>query len=707
MATCTIVMAAIVATGGEATPVDFDTQIIPIFTKAGCNVGSCHGAAIGRGGFKLSLYGGDPANDYQAIVRELEGRRINLARPEDSLLRAKPVGLLAHGGGIRIESDSDAEQRLLAWLRQGAPRIRQRQVVSLDVQPRRLVIQELGQEIPLEATARYDDGTEEVVTQWTVFTPNDPAAVSIDSTTAVARIERRGQNVVIARFVNHVVPLQLIVPLSDQSVASTTPSRNFIDEYVNEMLATLRIPVSPAADDAVFLRRLYLDLTGTLPSPEQVEEFLNNSDSHKREHLVDTLMETDEFVDYWTFQFAKLLRIRSQPQDTQGALTFHNWLRDQIRNGTGYNTMARQLVTATGDSHEFGPANFYRTVAGAREQAEYVSELFMGARLRCANCHNHPLDQWTQDDYHGFAAIFANIERGRVIKVGKRGEITHPRTGEAAIPRIPGERFLEASQNGRQEFVGWLTDGSNPFFARAIVNRLWKHLMGRGLVEPADDMRATNPATHPRLLDHLADDFVANGFQLRHTLRLIATSAAYGRSSRTVAANEGDDRFYSHALIRPLEPEVLADALAEVSGVSDQYGNMPEGTRAVTLFDPKIPSDALDILGRCSREESCEAPGGSGGGGLTQKLHMLNGELINRKTSAKAGRVTQLLESGKNNQEIIGELYLRSLGRHPDTREQDFWMAQLNEVSSESVRREVLEDIVWALLSCREFATNH
>ncbi|MEO2035661.1 MAG: DUF1549 domain-containing protein, partial [Planctomycetaceae bacterium] len=341
--------------------------------------------------------------------------------------------------------------------------------------------------------------------------------------------------------------------------------------------------MSPQADDATFLRRVTLDLTGRLPTIAAIGEFLSQTDVSKRTELIDRLLKSSEFTEYWTLQLARLLRIRSGAGgEVQGALTYHGWLKQQVSQAVPYDEIARQMLTSIGDTHEVGPANFYRTVAGPREQAEFASELFMASRLRCANCHNHPLDRWTQDDYHGLAAIFAKLERGQVIQVASRGEVTHPRTGEAAIPRIPGDRFLDDSGDGRTEFATWLTSKDNPYFAKAIVNRLWKSLMGRGLVEQTDDFRDTNPATHPELLNLLAEDFIEHGYDLRHSLRRISLSAAYARSSTTLPDNEADDRFYSHALIQPLESEVLADAITDVLDIPEQYGDEPIGTRAVT-----------------------------------------------------------------------------------------------------------------------------
>jgi len=698
---------ACVAAGGDKATVEFDNAIIPILTKAGCNTGACHGAAVGRGGFKLSLYGGDPEFDYQSIVLDLEGRRVNLARPDESLIVLKATESIVHGGGYCLEFEGAGSEILLKWIAEGASRIQNRRLDKFHVSPKSHVASRVGTQIQLSATAQFSDGSTVDVTQWTVFTPEDTAAVEIDPDTATARLLRRGRHLVVARYFDRVVPIEIIVPLSDSPVdLSDEPRRNFIDDHVLELLSTLRLPVSPAANDATFLRRITLDLTGRLPATEMHDVFLNNQGDQKREDLIDRLLESDEFTEYWTLQMAKLLRIRSQPTETKGALAYHAWLKKQIADGVPYDQFAREILMATGDTHEVGPANFYRTVGGAREQAEFTSELFMGNRLRCANCHNHPLDRWTQDDYHGLAAIFAKLDRGRVISVTSRGNVTHPRTRKAAIPRIPGERFLEPSADGREAFAAWLTDRNNPYFAKAFVNRLWKTMMGRGLVEPTDDLRATNPATHPALLDQLSEDFVKHNYDLRHTLRTIALSATYGRSTQTLPENRADDRYHSHALTRPLQPEVLADAISDITGIADQYGNQPLGTRAVTLFDSRISSLTLDILGRCSREESCET-GNETTGGLTRKLHLFNGPLLNRRISNPQGRLAKLMASGKTPEEIVDEFYLSALGRRPLQKEQEFWRKQFAPATDPRQRQDVLEDFAWSLLTCREFVTNH
>jgi hypothetical protein len=698
-------LAVAVLAVAPAGPIDFDTDIIPVLTRAGCNAGSCHGAAAGRGGFRLSLLGGDPAADHEIIVHELEGRRVNLARPAESLLLAKPTGRLSHQGGVVLPADGPGAKRLADWIAAGAPRLRSRRLTQLVVSPARVVVEKVGAEVPLKATARFDDAQVADVTAWTIFTAGDPTAVEIDPDTARATVRRRGQHVVTARFLDRVVPLQLTLPLSNTPVdLAKEPRANFIDDEVLKTLTVLRLPVSPAADDATFLRRVHLDLTGALPDRDEVEAFLADRSADKRAKLVERLLQSDAFVDYWTYRFATLLRIRPLPNENEAALTYHRWLREQVRKGTPLDEVSRALLTATGDSHAHGPANFARLSGDARGQAELVSQVFLGVRMQCANCHNHPLDRWTQDDYHGLAAVFARLERGRVVKVAARGAVTNPRTGEPAVPRIPGVRDLDPNADGRDGFARWLTAPDNPYFAKATVNRLWRALFGRGLVEPADDLRDTNPATHPELLDRLAADFVKHGCDLRHTLRLIALSHTYGRGAITKAANQADDRFYSHAYRRPLEPEVLADAIADVTGVADHYGSEPLGTRAVTLVDPRTPAPSLDILGRCSRQASCEDA--AEGGGLPAKLHQLNGALINRKVAAHDGRLHRLIGVDKSDDEILTEFYLRALGRRPSAAECDFWRQRLAGVGK-GERAELLEDIVWSLLNSREFSTNH
>ena len=707
------ILFAVVMPVGSDSRIDFDHDVIPVLTKAGCNTGACHGAAIGRGGFKLSLYGGDPVADYRAIALELKGRRVNLIDPDQSLLLMKPTEATEHGGGYRLDPDSSAVARVTEWIRHGAhrgDRAAIRRFVRLEVSPQSAVIRGSGGHLTLKAVAHFSDGLSRDVTGETVFKAEDPAALEVDSETAKTRVLRGGRHIIIARYLSQVMPIEIIQPYSDRPSGVTRGGgqTQFVDRSVDTLLATLGIPASGAVDDASFLRRVSLDLTGRLPEPGSVRSFLADRDPERRVKLIDRLLASEAFNEYWTLQLAKLLRIHAQPGNLLGVEKYHAWLKQQISEKVGYDVVARSVLTAQGDTHQIGPANFFRTVGGPREQAEFTSELFMGSRLRCANCHNHPLDQWTQDDYHGLAAIFARVQQGQVVAVASGGQVIHPRTGENAVPRIPGEHFLEDSDDPREALADWLISSDNPYFARAMVNRLWKAMMGRGLVEPADDLRATNPATHPKLLKTLAEDFVAHQFDLRHTLRLIASSDAYSRSSRTVSGNEIDDRYYSHRMPQSLEPEVLADAISDVLEVSERYGDTALGTRAVTLVDPGIESQTLDVLGRCSRQDTCETPVlVQDNGGLSRKLHLFNGPLLNQRIASNRGRLSRLLESGATVEVVVDEFYLAALGRPVSDGEKRFWNERLKSLADPTEKREQLEDFVWGLLTCKEFVTNH
>jgi hypothetical protein len=701
-------MIVLLPTASDPLPaIDFDTDVIPVLTKYGCNSGSCHGAAAGRGGFRLSLFGSEPARDYEAIVHELEGRRVNFARPLDSLVVAKPTGAHEHSGGVRFAQDEPAYRRLVAWIRDGARRTGGRRLVRFNVSPGQMVAEHVGQVVSLRATADFEPGGTQDVTEWTVFAATDPDGVTVAKSAPSVTLRRAGRHVVTARFLDRVVPLLFLVPIGSESIDHRNqPRHNMIDDELLAVLEQARLPVAPAVDDAGFLRRAQLDLTGRLPEPDEIRDFLADTRPAKRLELVDRLMASDAFADYWTYKLATMLRIRSRGPDQHGTRLFHHWLREQIRRRIGWDEIVRTMLVAVGDTHEVGPANFHLLVDDARQQAEYVGQALLGVRLRCANCHNHPLDRWTQDDYHGLAAIFARLERGRVVRIGRRGEVTHPRSGSPAVPRLPTGRELDGLADPRRDLADWLVDPNNPYFARALVNRLWKWVMGRGLVEPVDDLRDTNPATHPRLLERLADDFVQHGYDLRHTLRRITTSAAYARAAMTPGVDVADGRFYARAAIRPLDPEVLADAICDVTGVHEPFGAEPVGTHAVALFDPQIPSELLDVLGRCSRSETCEMADG-GIGGLSARLRLINGPSLNQRIESTGGRLQRVINAGADTESIVAEFYWRCFSRPPTDPERRFWHEQIPSGANPTDRRARLQDFLWALLTSREFVTNH
>lgn len=702
------------AQGYRDESVDFKNDLIPMFTKLGCNAGKCHGSAIGRGEFKLSLYGGTPKSDYDQIVRQLGGRRINLTDPESSLIFMKPAEFVGHGGGTIIDNDDNNARLLLKWIQQGAKYVEHRKLKHIEVTPKRFIANTVGEQIPMKAVAHYDDGSTRDVTNLTQFVADDTSAVIVDNSKATVKVARPGRHIVIARYSTEVIPIEMVVPIADSVFDfSSEPRNNYVDKEICNSLAELRLPVSPLVNDATFLRRITLDLTGRLP------EYLNkvdgeiNSDRLNRKAVIDDLLASEEFVDFYTLKLGKLLRIQSKIDKNKATTTpkaaraFHDWLAKQLRDGVGYDQMTREIITASGDSSEYGPATFYTQVEDARLQTEFVTEAFMGSRMKCANCHNHPLDKWTQDDFHGLTAMFSKLTRSQVIRLNPIGKNIHPNTGEAALMKIPGGDFLPKDTiDGREIFADWLTARENPYFAKAIVNRLWKSMMGRGLVEPVDDFRSTNPATHPALLNQLADDFIKHDYDIRHALKVIAMSSTYARSSNPSQGNDADDRFFSHMVQKPLEPEVLADAISDVLGVVAQYGNETSGTRAVQLRDGAIQSDALDILGRCNRANSCEgAP--SPTGPLAQKLHLFNGELLNSRIAANGGRLDALIKSKKTPMEIVREFYHVALNRGPNDQESKFLCQLLDAKKTSAQQRDALEDFVWSIVTCREFVTNH
>ena len=694
--------------------VDFETEVIPVLTKAGCNSGACHGAAAGRGGFHLSLLGANPNSDYDAIVHEFEGRRNNQAHPEKSLILAKPTGNLDHGGDVVLDETGPGAKVLTEWIRSGVPRGTSAQLTNLKVEPSRYVGAKFPTTVSLRAIAIFDRGVLTDVTDRTVFSSADPAAVEIEESEGteesegniVARIKRPGQHVVIARFLNRVVPIQFNIPLSEKAIdLSSQPTGNWIDEEILQLLSELRIPISPPSSSNEWLRRVTLDLAGRLPEPATVERIVLQDSPDVRSGYVDELLASEAFNDYWTLKFSKLLRFHSMPNDNEGLKAYSEWLRGEIHDGQGLDRMARQLLTATGDSHLVGPANFGRMVSDARDQAELVGQFFMGTKLGCANCHNHPLDKWTQDDYHGLAAVFSKLERGREVRLTSRGAVTNLRTGETAIPRIPGFQDLDGPGDHRVAFADWLLSKDNRYFARATVNRLWQAMFGRGLVEPTDDLRDTNPPTHPELLDKLADDFVNNGYNIRHTLKQIALSHTYARSGEIIPGNDSDDRFYSHAYGRPLLPEVFIDAISDVTGVTGKFNGHAFGTRAITIIDPLEPIAALDILGRCSKAKGCDENGVTNGG-LSSQLHLLNGDLLNQKLADTNGRLNRLMDAGHSEETIVREYYIRAIGRNPTESESKHWCQQIMD-TDEIKRKEKLQDFVWSLLNSRSFLENH
>jgi hypothetical protein len=801
----TTILALAISHSGTA-QVDFDTEVVPLLTKAGCNSGACHGAAAGRGDFRLSLFGSRPEQDYEAIARELGGRRANLVVPEQSLLLAKPTEMLPHEGGLKIQPDSWQSERLLTWLKQGAPRGLSRELVELTLETRSsdvggdVRLTEVPAQFPLVVWGTFRDlATGELhrenVTPLVVVTSHDPESLRYEEpdpqderSRGTWQVLRGGRHAVTLRYLDQLETLTVTAPLhsepltpprkeslsessrgeeadkeggegATEAVPPLMVSDHWIDQEIVATLRQLRLPASDRADDSQLLRRLTLHLTGRLPTMDEIATYEKEDPETRYEQRVDQLLASAEAEEYWTWYITRLLRLRAPGGDQPALDAIHDWLREQWRQEAGWDQTLSDLLLAEGDSHESGPATFHRQSGDARTQAEFVSETLWGVRLRCANCHDHPLDRWTQDDYHGLAAIFARLDRGRIVRGKSSGDVVHPATGEPAPPRLPGDRNLteEEREQGRAELVQWMRNSDSPLFARAMVNRLWKSLMGRGLIEPTDDLRDTNPPTHPRLLARLESEFEAGGFRIRPLLRTILLSETY-RLGNPTSANQHDDRYHSHRQPTRLAPEVLADAIADVTGIWDQYGELPRGTRAIALRDPRAPAESLDRLGRCGPGESCDPHQPPATQGVSTRLHLLNGPLLNEKIASPEGDLHQTLRdlgvvtatfsssksaspdgdspppeksladgtslpspsvaspselsptvsspSSEQFEELIRVFYIRALGRSPRGVEREFWLEQFQAASNGEVAA-VAEDFLWSLLNCQEFVTNH
>ena len=687
-------------------PVDFDSQVLPVLTHAGCNAGACHGAAAGRGGFHLSLFGSVPDADYSAIVHFAEGRRVNLFDTSKSLVLTKPQGILDHGGGTVLEENSSSVAVLRRWLEEGAKRGKEKQLKQLRVVPVEAVAKQLGESIPLKAYAQFSDGEEIDVTQWTIFQSTDAASLEIRESPTRAVCFRPGKHLVTARFWNTIIPLSVLHPYQSDRKRELQPARSlssdFVDSEIESQLEKLGLVETAVTDDNSFLRRLRLDLTGRLPTLEELRKFQEASVSDRREQKIDQLLESKEFSDFWSLRLARLFRLRGSLEEPQASESYGRWIRSSLEGRRPYHDMVREMLTATGDSYVVGASNFTRTAKDARAHAELVGSVFMGTRIQCANCHNHPFASWTQDDYHGLAAIFSRLERGRFVQVKKTGAVTNLRTGETALPRIPGQRDLEDVDAALGQFTNWLLEKENTHFAKATVNWLWDAMMGRGLVAGVDDFRETNPPSHARLLELLAEDFVDHGYDLRRTLGWIAKSDAYARSRGKQSNAKELEAWYGAAVARPLMPEVLLDAIEDVLFTSE-FRTSQNQRRAIETLDPAIPFPELDALGRCSRSETCPSP--SQQQGLASKLLAINGALLNRRITDRSGRLQGAIADGKSAEEIILEFHERAMSKRPLDTQMALWLGELNGMSREAQTR-WLEDFVWSVLSSDEFASN-
>jgi hypothetical protein len=719
-----------------AAPLSFPNDILPVLARAGCAQSVCHAKQGGKNGFQLSVLSFDPEADYQAVVRAAEGRRIDLQDPTRSLLLLKPSMALPHGGGMRLRPGSPEYRLLARWISEGAPYgpPGDRRLLRVQVQPAERTLAPGGHQ-PLRAAAFYSDGTRRDVTRLADYRSNESGVAEVDEGGLVRSTGTPGEAAVMVRFMGQVAVCRVTVPqktaVSPQAYAKL-PRHNFIDELVYRKLAKLNLLPSPQADDATFLRRASLDLTGSLPTAEETRQFLVESASvirhpssvgasgsritddasRIRARLIDRLLSRPEYADYWAMRWVNLLLVDRDPLFPKGAFAYDRWVRDAFRDNIPFDRFARAIVTATGETYRDGPANFYRALATPGEQAKSISQLFLGVRLDCAQCHHHPNERWSVEDFYSLAAYFARVKRKggsefeNVIFVGSEGEVNHPKTGAVMDPRPlggPGPK-LDPDADRRESLAAWMTAADNPFFARAAVNRVWSMLMGRGLVDPDDDFRASNPASNPELLDALARDFVAHGYDVKHLIRTIAGSAAYQRSSRVNPNNARDTRNYSHYLVKRMPAEVLLDAVSQVTGVPEVFQGHPVGTHAAQMWDNKLPVEFLEVFGRPSRLSVCECDRPADGS-VPQVLHLMNGASVQARLTSDKGTAAALEKGQKAPGEIIEELYLAAYSRRP--RPPEISAARKAFDRPGATRRSAIEDLMWALINSPEFLFNH
>jgi hypothetical protein len=697
-------------------PVSFSREIVPVLTKAGCNQGACHGSQHGRGGFKLSLRSFDPAFDHTQIVQSAEGRRVVLSDPERSILLLKPTLTMEHGGGERFHTGSREYNLLKHWLEDGAPppAATDPAVTAIEVWPARRVMVP-GEEQQIIVRASWSDGRVEDVTNTAQYDALNDSVASV-AASGLVTAKSRGETHIMIRFGGQATVFQVTLPYAQLDIYSDLARSNFVDDKLIAKWKGLGLTPSPLCSDEEFFRRIHLDTLGTLPAPADIKEFLADRSADKRPKAIDRVLDRPEFVDFWALKWGDLLRINRDQLSEKGMWSFYNWVRASLRDNKPVDEFVRDIITAEGSTFTEGPANYYRVANNALDWSETTAQVFLGVRLQCAKCHHHPFEKWSQDDYYGMAAFFVRLgtktsqEFGlfgseTVVFLRPAGEQSHPRKGGVVKPHPLDGPVMDDVFDRRRKLADWLTARDNPFFARNLVNRFWGYTMGHGLVEPIDDLRATNPASNPELLDALAQDFVAHKFELKHLLRTIMNSRAYQLSSAVTPGNAADagNMFFTRYTVKRLTAEQLADALDFATGTQEKYAGLPPGTRAIQLPDSKVRSFLLDVFGRPPRKVTCECER-TVQPNIAQALHLLNGEFLNKKIDAPAGRIDALFKARTPVPAMVQELYLVTLSRPP--RPDELKKAQ-DWIAAAPTPKEGMQDLLWVLLNSREFLFNH
>jgi hypothetical protein len=755
--------------GAGAAP-SFRNQVEPVLTRMSCNSGACHGAAAGKGGLKLTLRGYDPEADHAVLTRQVGGRRVALAEPERSLLLLKPTAAVPHGGGRRFPNGSPEYRTLYRWIAAGAPAPKpdDPRMERLEVFPSEATLaRKASQQILVRAW--FSDGHAEDVTRWVKFGASDSGVATVDdegravvqgpgeaaitvwylSQVAFARISSPfpGSG---AQLVRRRVPagypreagvwvdvqvLQTAGSSAGRHEPRTVPAQpdSFIDRLVAKKLRGLNIPASGPCTDAEFIRRAYLDAAGILPVAAEVSEFLADGRSagvganggasatqERRARLIDALLERPEFVDHWAYKWSDLLLVSTRALPSPSVRAFYGWIRESVAQNKPWDRFAREIVTASGSTLENGATNYYALHRDPIDLTETTTQAFMGTSLTCARCHNHPMEKWTQNQYYAMANLFARVARKNgdgaemVVFTADSGEVRHPRSGTALPPQpLDGSALaLDAPGDRREHLAAWLTSPRNRYFARALVNRVWRQFMGRGLVEPEDDLRLTNPPSNEELLVALTDEFVRHGYDVKRLIRTVMNSEAYQRSSAPISDNQTDQKYYSHYIVRRLPAEVMLDALSQVTGVPTEFAGYPTGLRALQLPDSQVGSYFLTAFGRPERITTCSCERQQEPS-VAQALHLANGDTLNQKLKGKEGVLGGWVDEKVNDGEVLRRLYLAALSRLPTPRERTAILPALaaappgKDDPARQARREVLEDLFWATLTGREFLFNH
>ncbi|MFZ4763665.1 MAG: DUF1549 and DUF1553 domain-containing protein [Roseimicrobium sp.] len=728
-----VTLIVLAAVSSHAAEVSFRNDVQAAVAKAGCNLGTCHGNATGKGGFKMSLRGDDLDYDYAALTQDVNGRRLNLFVPERSLLLEKATQTLAHEGGKRFDTASWEYAVLRDWIAQGAKRQIKGEpsIVKLEVTPREQILVAPAATVQLKAIAQFSDGSQRDVTKFAVYEPAEVGLVKISAHGYVEKL-KDGEPTIVVRYLNQQQPVRLaFVPARPEFAWVPTRQNNAIDRHIFAKLKALRMTPSAVCRDEVFARRVYLDLCGVPPSAAEAKAFVSDPAPDKRERLVEKLLATNAFADFWALKWADSLRVESRTMDVTGMTAFHRWIRDAVATNVPVDKFAHAILGATGSTYTMPPANFYRAMREPNARAEGIARVFLGTRLQCAQCHNHPFDRWTQNDYFQWSAVFARVDYKiisnkvedksdthrflgeQVVQVAKEAKLTHPRTGEKPKAKLLGASELDgATLDARRDLdaaAAWVTSPKNPFFAQAQVNRIWFHLMGRGLVDPIDDFRLTNPASHPQLLEMLTREFVQSGFDMRRVIRLITQSRTYQLSSVPNATNAADDRNFSHALVRRLSAEQVFDALHQGLGVAPQFAQFPNARRAAQLPGPMqvrkreaVADDSIAFLsqfGRPPRLLACECER-SNESTMSQSFTLISGPHVNDLLRRKGNTLSALLSSKEPFEQKVDSLYWSLLTRAPTALER----AKLADyVRRASDKRAAMEDMAWSLVNAKEF----